>query len=613
MNAVRMLAPVRGRLDGIGAAWSAAARFRSDLLPHRRELATAFGVSLLFTAAELAQPWPLKVILDNVVTGAPVRSGIPLFDTLIGAYPRRLLSVAVATLLFLAWARGVAYYHRNVISARVGQSVVMRVRRRLFAHLQRLSLDYHHQASTGDLLVRLTGDIILLRDLLVASLLTLVSETVIVVGYLVVMFLMSWRLALLSSLALPVLFVLVTVYSSRIRHATRRQRKRESKLASRVHEVLNGIHVVKMFARERDEDDRLRQLSRLSLKSGLRTTRLEARMHRSVELSIASATAIALWFGALEVIGGWMSVGELIVYVFYMRAFYRPLRRISRVVERASKAGTCVERIAEVLDVARDVPDGEAKAPLFDGAIELEGVTCAYGAAGPVLRDVDLTVPSGQTVALVGPSGAGKSTLIGLLIRLRDPRTGTVRIDKLDIRDFVLSGLRDQIAVVPQDGMLFSGTIRENIAYGRLDASDEEVEQAARAARIHEMISGLPEGYETHIGERGATLSGGQAQRISIARAIVRDAPIVLLDEPTTGLDPETEVDVVAAMRELLRGRTALVVAHRRATLRLADRIVMLEAGRIVADGSEDDLLDSNARFTEFVSAGTVRGRVGGA
>ncbi len=585
---------------GVTASLRMARRFRGELRPHRRSLVLASLASLGYTLTEMAAPWPLKLILDNVLPGQPWVTGLASFDRAIGADARSLLVASVLAIMGLAVLRGLLYYRRNVLTAEVGQAVVMRVRRRLFAHMQRLSLSFHHHQRTGELLTRLTGDILLLRDLVVSSLLSLVSEALVLVGLVAVMFLLSWRLALASLLVIPVLFVLVSVYASQIRQAARKQRKREGALAARTYQVLSGIHVVKLFVREADEDEQLRKLTKRSLKSGLKTTRLEARMNRDMELSIAAATALALWIGAGQVMGGALSAGELVVFVFYMRAFHRPLRRISRVAERASKAATCVERVLEILDRESDLPDGDIDPPAFAGTIEIDLRSHDYGSGVPVLGPMQLRVDPGRRLALVGESGAGKSTLLGFVPRLHDPSDGQVRIDGQDIRRFELAGLRRQISVVPQDALLFGGTIRENIAYGKPDASQDEIEAASRAAQAHDFIMALPEGYDSPVGERGVTLSGGQRQRLAIARALIKDAPIVLLDEPATGLDAVSEARVLTALDRLLEGRSAIIIAHRLETVRRADEIVVLRAGRIVARGRHADLMADCAYYRDL-------------
>ena len=581
-------------LDGFRTSASAIRRFRGDLLAYWPRLLLAVLAALGYAAARLLEPWPLKVLFDNVLTAAPL-------DTPVGRFDRgdrtTLLVLITAAIVALAVARSVFYYGQRVLTARVGQDVVTKARRRLFAHVQRLPLSFHTRASTGDLLTRLTGDIAMLRELLVASLTAFVAEGIVVIGFVAVMFWVEWRLALAAVLVVPVILIATTMYSARMRAAASKQRRREGELAGRLHEVLSGIYVVQLFGREDEEDARLRALNKRSSRSGLKAVRLEARLNRAVEVSVGVGTAIVLWIGATQVIAGRLTPGELVVFFVYVQGFYRPLRRMSRVAQRASKASTCLERVTNVLDRDSELRDGQVEAPPIAGTISFERVSFAYGGAAPALRDVGLEVPAGRTVAIVGPTGAGKTTLLGLVPRLHDPSSGVVRIDGIDVRDLTLRSLRDQIAVVPQDGTLFAGTMYENIAYGDVDAEPERVEAAARAAHVHDFVVSLPEGYGSRVGERGVTLSGGQRQRLAIARALVKDAPVVLLDEPTAALDAESEALVLAALRRLLEGRTALVVAHRPATVRLADDVVVLREGRIVERGGPQELLARDGAF----------------
>lgn len=599
--------PLLARARGLGTAMGAIHRFRHELVTHWRPLALALLCSIGYTAARLAEPWPLKFIFDNVLIGTPLVTGIGWLDDTVGDDRILVLLVSVVAILTLAVTRGIFYYYQALLTSQAGQEVVMSLRRKLFAHLQRLSLSFHNRSSTGDLLTRLTGDINMLRELLVGALLSVIGESVILVGFVFVMFLMEWRLALVAVIVIPVVFILLSVFSARIRQAATKQRRREGELASRLHQVLSGIHVVQAFAREDEEDERLRSLNKRSLRSGLKATRLEAQLNRSIEVTLAVATALTLGFGSLQVIEGRLSPGELIVFAAYMQSFYRPLRRISRVTERASKASSCLERVTSVLDQAPAVRDGGATAPALSGEIAFECVSFAYLAGCPVLRDVDLAIPAGRCVALVGATGAGKSTLLALIPRLWDVTDGRLLLDGRDVRDFTLRSLRDQVSLVPQDGMLFSGTFRENIAYGRPHADDSAIVAAARAAQLHDFIRSQPGGYEAPIGERGVTLSGGERQRLAIARALVKDAPIVLLDEPTTGLDAESEALVVSALERLLANRTALVIAHRLTTIERADEIVVLHGGRVVERGTHAELLHASGRYRALYERQLVR------
>jgi len=591
---------LRRQSRGIGMSFGTIIRFRRELLAHWPRLAIALLCTLGYTGMRLVEPWPLKFIFDNVLIDRPLVTPFPWVNETIGTDRMRVLYAAVGALVVFALLRGIFYYFQSVLTSYVGQEVVLRIRRQLFAHIQRLSLRFHNESSTGDMLTRLTGDINNLRQLLAASLLSLISESILLVSFLVVMFVMNWRLALLAVITMPAIFALVTFYSGRIRQAARKQRRREGELASRMHETLSGIHVVQMFARERYEDEQLRGLNKRSLRAGLKSTKLEGKMNQGIELSVAVGMALTLWFGATEVIAGRLSPGGLLVFVTYMQSFYRPIRRLSRVAERASKAASCVDRITDILDQESEIKDGPVKARRLRGDITFDGVSFAYGDGASVLDRFDLTIAAGQTVALVGPSGAGKSTLVSLVSRLYDPTGGSVSIDGTDIRQFTLISLRNNVSVVPQTGVLFSGTIRDNIAYGRPGATEEEIADAARAANVHDFVMTLREGYDTMVSERGVSLSGGQQQRIAIARAMIKDAPIVLLDEPTTGLDSRSEGLVMGALLRLLTGRTAIVIAHRLGTIRRADLIVVVDDGRIVETGTHDDLMRRDGGYREF-------------
>ncbi len=595
-----LAATLKRQLRGVQISLSMIVRFRRELLAHWPKLLMAALCALGYTAMRLVEPWPLKFVFDNVLIDEPLVTPFPRLNDWLGADRTRVLMLAVSALLVFALLRGAFYYFQNVLTTATGQQVVIGIRQQLFAHVQRLSLRFHHNSSTGDLLMRFTGDINNLRQLLAASLLSLITESIVLIGFVIVMFIMNWQLALLAVVTMPAIFLLMVFYSGRIRAAARKQRRREGELAARLHESLSNIHVVQMFTGEREEEERLRRLNKRSLRSGMRATRLEGQLNQGIEVSVAVGMALTLWIGANQVIDGRLTPGELLVFMTYMQGFYRPMRRLSRVAERASKAASCVDRITDVLDHQPDLTDGSVLAGSLQGAIEFDRVSFAYDDGEETLSDVSLVIEPGQTVALVGPSGAGKSTMLSLLPRLYDATAGTISIDGVEVRDYTLRSLRENISVVPQDGALFAGTIRENIAYGNINATDEEIAAAARSADLHEFITSLPKGYETKIGERGVSLSGGQRQRLAIARAIVKDAPIVLLDEPTTGLDAESEQAVMLALSRLLEGRTALIIAHRLTTIQQADRVLVLEEGTIADQGTHAELVARPGRYRDL-------------
>ncbi len=591
---------LKNQVRGLKISFEMIIRFRKELMEHWPKLLGALFAALGYTAMRLAEPWPLKFVFDNVLLNQPLETPIGFVNDFLGNDRMRILMLAVGSVLLFALLRGVFYYAQSVLTARTGQEVVTTIRGKLFSHVQRLSLRFHNNASTGDLLTRFTGDVNNLRQLLASSLLSLISESIILIGFVTIMFIMNWQLALLALVTMPTIVVLLVFYSGRIRTAARRQRQREGQLASRLHETLSSMHIVQAFTREAEEERRLGKLNNRSLKAGVRATRLEGQLNQGVEIAVAVGMALTIWVGANQVIDGRLSPGELLVFVNYMQSFFRPMRRLSRVAERASKASSCVDRITEVLDQEPEIVDGDVNAGRLRGDVRFENVSFGYLPDTLALKGIDFEVRQNETIALVGPSGAGKSSIVSLVPRLYDVTGGRITIDGRDIRDFTLQSLRENISIVPQDGSLFSGTIRDNIAYGSLEATDEQIESAARDAYIHDFIMSQPDGYDTIISERGVSLSGGQRQRIAIARAIVRDAPIVILDEPTTGLDAASEQWVIKALGRLFEGRTAIVIAHNLDTIRNVDEILVIQEGRIIERGRHDDLLGRKGTYYEL-------------
>lgn len=599
-NASKTKHPVLQQLEGLKVSFSMIILFRKELMKHWPQLTIAVLCALGYTAMRLAEPWPLKFVFDNVLVNEPLVTPWAWLNAWLGDDRTRVLLLAVGSVLALALLRGVFYYFQNVLTTQVGQDVVIKIRQRLFSHVQALSLRFHNESSTGDLLMRFTGDINNLRQLLAASLLSLVSESIILVSFITVMFILNWQLAILAIVTAPTIMFLLMFYSGKIRKAAGKQRRREGELASRLHESLTNMQVVQIFTQEHQEEARLAKLNGRSLRQGMKATRLEGRLNQGIEVAVSIGMALTIWVGATQVIDGRLSPGELVVFVNYMQSFYRPMRRLSRVAERASKASSCVDRITEVLDQESEIVDGHKDAGRLKGSISFNNVSFSHNDGAEILRDINLEIPAGESLALVGASGAGKSTLVSLVPRLFDATSGSLTVDGQDVRDFTLRSLRENISVVPQDGALFSGTIAENILYGRSDATEDEMIAAAKDAQIHDHIMSLPDGYDTPIRERGTSLSGGQRQRIAIARALVRNASIVILDEPTTGLDAASESAVVAALDRLLEGRTAILITHRLSTTRSANSIAVMDNGVIVEQGTHDDLMAARGKYFEL-------------
>ena len=564
-------------------------RFRGFLLPYRARLGVGALCTLASSALALAQPWPLKVIVDNVLRGKPLH--LPVVS--VAGWSRTdLLNGAIGAFIGIVLLSALFDYFGTYLMDSSGIRMVADVREALFARLQRHSLRFHATQRTGDLISRVMSDISRVQDMLVQSFSVLVPNVALLVGMMVVMFWIDWSFTLIALAVGPPLFLLMFVYKRRIKGASRRARRLEGRLAAHTGEVLGAVRVVQAFTREDFEDERFSQQSSSTLGANLEATRLQARFSPLVDVLAGIGTAVVLFVGTHRVLSGQLSLGLLLVFLSYLGSLYKPMRQLSKLTYVNAKGVASAERVSEILDAEPDVQDlpGAVRAPRLNGGVRLENVEFAYVDGRPVLHHLDLDVESGQVVAVVGPSGAGKSTFVSLLPRFFDPQRGRVLVDDRDVRTLRLASLRAQIAIVPQEPLLFDGTILENIAYGRSNAREEEVLRAAREALVDDFARDLPDGYDTMLGERGANLSGGERQRISIARAIVRDAPILILDEPTSALDPVAERLLVDALANLLEGRTAFVIAHRMSTVARADQVLVFDHGRIVERGLHAEL-----------------------
>ncbi|HET9718891.1 MAG TPA: ABC transporter ATP-binding protein [Solirubrobacteraceae bacterium] len=573
--------------------------FGRDVRKRRRKLAGGMLFSILLGLARVAEPWPLKVVFDQVLFHRPARGFLTKIFLVFGPTPTNILSAAAVVLMLAGFVHGVSYYFQDYLLSTAAQEIVYSIRARLYRHLHRLDLAFHIERPVGDTLVRLSADIIMLRDVLIDGIVTLGSGLIMLVLMLVVMLLVDPLLTLLAVSAMPLAFFITWIYGGQIRVRSRKQRRREGNVAAIMHESLAAIATVQLHGAEDREELRFRTANRLSLKEGTRTVRLEAQMNRAIEIALALGMVVVLWAGTLRAMGNHISPGDLVVFTAYLRAAFRPLRRASKTVQRSAKALAAAERIAEVLEIepkVRDAP-GAREAPRFSQALRLTNVRFAYRSGAEVLRDVSLELPVGGFVALVGPTGSGKSTLLSLLPRLQDPTGGTITFDGVDLRDLTLASLRSQISVVQQEAVLMGLSLAENIRYGCPEATDEQVAAAALDAGLGPLLARLPEGLECVVAERGASLSGGERQRVTIARALVRDTPILLLDEPTTGLDPQTKRGVVETLVRVVEDRTAVVATHDMELAARAEEILLLVDGQLRARGSHEELASSSLEF----------------
>ena len=565
------------------------------LKPHQAQLWLGLAAITGESIADVLGPWPLKIVLDNVIAHKASHGWLfRVIRNTVGTEPTQILLFACLAVLAIAVLDAICTYGEKWVTTTVGQWVTHDLRRRLYTQVQRLSLAYHDQSKTGDLISRVTSDIDSIQTFIVSGLLSIIVDVATIVGMISVMFYLNWRLMLIAMAVVPVLFAIVYSYTRKVKKYSREVRRHEGKMLSVVQEVLGSIRVVKAFARENYEIHRLEGESLETVEAALRARRLKARLVPAVSLITGLGTCLVLYFGGRGALrAGVAGGGTIVIFLSYIKSMYKPMQDISKIMDSYSKADVGYERIREVIESdgeMRDATDAKT-APPFRGDIDFEHVSFRYNAEQAILEDISLHVKAGTTVALVGPTGSGKSTLVNLIPRFYDATSGVVRIDGLDVQKLKQKSLRDQISFVPQDTLLFSGSIWDNIAYGRPEARHDEIVAAASAANALEFIEKLPQRFDTTVGERGVMLSGGQRQRIAIARAIIRNTPILVLDEPSSGLDAESEQLVFDALDKLMEGKTSIVIAHRLATIRKADGIFVIKDGHVVETGNHDELM----------------------
>jgi ABC-type multidrug transport system fused ATPase/permease subunit len=578
---------------------------RELLRPYRGSLAVILVAMLVQSTMTLAAPWPLKIVLDNVVVSKKLTPWMADFlrPLLVHGHRVHLAEVAALAVVLIALLNAAASYAANYFTESVGQWVANDLRMRTYHHLQYLSLRYYDTHQSGMLLSTITADVLTIQNFASSATLGIVVDMFTILGMLVVMFCMNWDFTLIAVGVTPLLLLLASRFKKAVKKSTHEVRKQQSNIVAVVQQDLESIRVVTAFGRQELEQSTLEAVSHATVAAALKARQVKALLSPIVTVIVSLCVAFVLWRGSLLILAGGMTAGELTVFLAYLTSFFKPVKDLASMNNSIAVTAVAVERIRTILDadsILPEKPDPEEKP--IQGNIVFDHVAFAYDETCPVLRDVSFTVTAGQMIGVVGPTGGGKSTIMSLIPRFYDPSAGAILVDGVDVRDYRLQALRDQIGYVLQETVLFRGTVRDNIAYGRAGATDEEIIEAAKLANADEFIARMPEGYKTLVGDRGDTLSGGQRQRIGIARAIIRDNPILILDEPTAALDTESERLVIEALERLMKGRTVLTIAHRLSTIRDADKIIVLKGGVVAEQGTHDQLLAMGGTYAELYS-----------
>lgn len=561
------------------------------LRPYIPQTAMAIACMLLATSASLYVPWIVRDVIDGVLVNKDIL----------------LLNAITAGILLVFALRGFFVYGQNYLMSYVSQKVVIDLRESLFRHFQRLSISYFDRSRTGKVLSYMTNDVGALQGALAQNVIELSTESITLVGSLVAMFYLHWQLALLTLITVPLVAQAMNLFGKKLRKASGTMQQRAAEITSVLQEMIVSIRLIRLFVREDYEIGRFIRENENNFSAQMKAAQLSATLTPVIEFLAAIGVTVIIWYGGREVINGNLTSGSLIAFLVYTVNITNPVKRLGNVYGSIQRAVAAAERVFEVLDTLPEIQDDfDAKElPVVKGQVEFENVMFEYRSGEPALCNLSIKVPPGQVLAIVGPSGAGKSTIANLLPRFYDPQQGRIKIDGRDIRHVTVRSLREQIAMVPQDTILFSASIYENILYGRLDASAAEVTAAAYSANAHDFILQMPLGYDTQIGERGCQLSGGQRQRIAIARAILKDPRILILDEATSALDAESERVVQDALDKLMVGRTTFMVAHRLSTIQRADKILVMDKGRLVECGNHTELLAAGGLYCKLYSLQT--------
>jgi ABC-type multidrug transport system fused ATPase/permease subunit len=572
--------------------------------PYRGTLLIILIAMLVQTAMSVAGPWPLKIILDNVVGTHKLSPEMThlLGPLLRGEGKMKIAEAAAIAAIMIALIGATMSYIANYFTTSVGQWVANDLRIKTYHHLQQLSLKYYDTHETGTLLSTVTADVQTIQGFASSSTLGIIVDMFTIIAMLVVMLWLNWDFTLIAVAITPFMLLLVSRFKKTVKKATHQVRKEQSKIVEVVEQGLQSMRVTKAFGRQELAEAQLAEVSQATVNASLKARRIKALLSPIVAVTVSLCTAFVLYRGSSLILAGVMTAGGLTVFLSYLSKFFKPVQDLATMTNTIAQAAVGVDRIRAILDADTIIPQrSDARDPqTLKGEIEFQNVAFSYNDEAKVLTDVSFSIKAGQMVGVVGPTGCGKSTIVSLIPRFYDPTGGSVRIDGVDLRDYKFLALRDQIGYVLQETILFAGSVRDNIAYGRKDVTEAQILEAAKLANADEFIQRMPHGYDTMVGERGDTLSGGQRQRIGIARAIVRNNPILILDEPTAALDTESEQLVMEALERLMKGRTVITIAHRLSTIRDADKIVVLKGGVVAEEGTHDELLARNGVYAEL-------------